>query len=134
PPLLALGELAGAAVAKPAASQADVLILRHRPLCPRSTNVSLVIADVQGEGKRAAHRPPAPQQPFCIRLILNAEAQLEFLLRQARQSKKLEELMMLAPGIKLPVAFDILLGLLPIRNGRECRIRVAKIQRPSGKK
>src|SRR5437016_49577 len=40
--------------------------------------------------------------------------------------------MMLAPGIKLPVAFDILLGLLPIRNGRECRRRGVKIQRPGG--
>src|SRR5438874_11596017 len=40
--------------------------------------------------------------------------------------------MVLTPGIKLAIAFDVLLGLLPIRNSREGRIRGVEIQRPGG--
>src|SRR5262249_23168148 len=99
---------------------ADVLVLGDREFAPGSEDVIPVREDVAGQGQRIADTPAVPGQQLdrlgkggrCFRAS-GGQGQLEWLTVPPGQIQELEELDVLAPGIRLPFPAEVLAGLLP---------------------
>ena len=81
----ARGEIGGAAVAEPAGTQPDVLILGDCELGSRVANVIAVPVEVRREVKRVPNPPAATLEQFAVLVRVARECELEPASGQRRE-------------------------------------------------
>src|SRR5262249_25897133 len=115
------GQVAGAAIAEPAGPEANVLVLGDGELASRAAQVVAIRLEVSGEARGAPDAPPMRTQPRRVVAVQGGRGQLERLGRPEREVEKLQELVVLAPGVELALPADVLARLPPVRDGGEGR-------------
>src|SRR5207302_4405290 len=112
-------QILGAALAKPAAAQADILILGHREFPARPADVLPVGIQIRRESQRVPHFPALTLQQALIGLLVTAQGQLKRLTRLPGQIDELEELQVFTPVVDLPLELDLPVRLPPVADGGE---------------
>src|SRR6266540_5753290 len=115
----AAGQIRGAAIAEPAAAQADVLVLRHGELAPRLADIGTIGVDVRREAQGIPHQPSVVLEQPAVLVFIAAQRQLEALAGSDRQIDELHELVVLAPVIDLSAIHDLAPWLPPVADRRK---------------
>src|SRR5216683_1665002 len=97
------GKVGGAAIAEPAAPQADVLVLGHCELSTRIRDETLIRVEVHRKIQRVTHVPAAALQQLPVVAVEAAQRKHELRTGTRRQFQKLLELQVLAPVVDLTV-------------------------------
>src|SRR5581483_8503100 len=71
------GQIAGVALAEPAAAQAHVLILGHRPLRARATEQLLIAERLERRQQRALDPPAVLDEPRAVAGVVDVQPQIE---------------------------------------------------------
>src|SRR5581483_3863021 len=112
-------QVARAAIAEPAAAQADVLVLGHGDLAERTADVAAVRVQGSREVQCVDDLPSVALEQGAVVGGEAAEAQLEGLAGDRWQVEELRELDVLAPGVDLPFVLDVAVTLAPVADRRE---------------
>ena len=121
-------EVAGAAVAEPAAAQPHVLVLGDRELAARLADVLPIGVEVLVECRGVTDAPSVRREHLAVLIERVHEGELERLVAVARQVDELLELEVLAPVVGLAAEGDRAVRLTPVGDRRE-RLGCAAVKR-----